>query len=368
MKIKSISIILAATLLLSSCEAIKSLYTTTPSSNISGSEAIENTTVSETAVVDIPPIETEPEAVESSDLVAIDTISDNTPAEENWAVITEDTTSVTSSDMLSTGTNSHENTIADNAPTKDIEITTDSLVVNTPNYSEKLCGEWLIIKVGDKTIDRDEDMPYIVFQPETSQFYANNGCNTINGQFSLSADDRILFSNTLSTMMYCPDVTFEHDINIIIGDGIETPIKLTQTGAETLLDFIGENNQSIMQLRRSNLEFLNGRWQVETIAGFDNVEPVSEIFIDTAELNVHGNSGCNYFNGDLYLDHRQSNAIDFSNMIVTAMACEYIEQEQAMLLALEQTVSAKKLGNDKIALLDNEGNELMTLTRLPLEK
>ena len=231
------------------------------------------------------------------------------------------------------------------------------------SLARNLGGQWSIIMVGGTTIDRDEDMPYITFEPTTASFYANNGCNTLNGGYSVNTKDEITFYNVLSTLRYCADVQYDNMINTIVADNVSAKIRLSEVGQESFVDFLGEGGKTIMRLRRGNLEFLNGQWIIESIAGLPKMEVPADVFFDLAELKLHGNTGCNFVNGDIYLDHRRSNAVDFSNMGTTRMACPYTSQETAMLVALEQTATAISDGNDKVMLLDADGKELMTLKR-----
>lgn len=225
-----------------------------------------------------------------------------------------------------------------------------------------LAGQWDIVKAGNNMIDRDEDMPYITFEPAKARFYANNGCNTLNGTYVISGDG-IEFFGVLSTMRYCADVPFEADINSVIRDNAPVKVTISTAGSETLANFIGGNGKSLMTIRRGNLDFLNGHWDVVSIAGVEKLEAPADIFFDLSEKKLHGNTGCNYFNGTIYMDHRRSNAIDFSNMGVTRMACPFTSQETSMLVALEKTASVISGSHDAVMLLDEDGNELMTLRR-----
>ncbi len=240
-----------------------------------------------------------------------------------------------------------------------------AITMLTP-LARNLGGQWSIIQVGATVIDRDENMPYITFVPGSAAFYANNGCNTLNGSYSVNGKDEITFHNVLTTMRYCADVKFDSMINTIIADGVTTRLRMSEVGQESFVDFIGEGGKQLMRLRRGNLEFLNGRWTVESITGLDKLEVPADIFFDLAELKLHGNTGCNFVNGEIYLDHRRSNAVDFSRMGTTRMACPYTSQETAMLVALEQAASAISDGNDRVMLLDFDGKKLMTLKRAPV--
>lgn len=239
---------------------------------------------------------------------------------------------------------------------------------NNKAVAESLAGEWKIIKVGSTTIDRDEDMPYINFDAAKGQFYANNGCNTLNGSFTATSDNELEFYGVLSTMKYCGDVKYDTEINMIIADNKPSKFALKTKGSESFLDIYDVQGNVAMTLRRGDISFLNGHWQIKAINGLEKMEAVADVFFDLAELKLHGNTGCNYFNGDIYLDHRRSNAVDFSNMGVTRMACPHAGQESAILVALEQSASAINNGNDHVTLVDADGKALMTLERLPMDK
>lgn len=228
--------------------------------------------------------------------------------------------------------------------------------------ARSLGGEWTIFQVGTTTIDRDEDMPYIIFEPSTGRFYANNGCNTLNGFYSV-ADDKLQFANVMSTLRLCPDVPYESAINQAISELNPVGFTISEGGSESFLDVLGNDGKSIMRMRRGNLQFLNGYWEVKSITGLHKLEAPANVFFDLSELRLNGDTGCNIVNGNIYLDHRRPNAVDFSNMMTTRMACPFDKQQTAMLVALEQTASALSDGKDKVMLLDDAGKVLMTLVK-----
>lgn len=227
-----------------------------------------------------------------------------------------------------------------------------------------LPGEWLIVKVGNTVISQDEDMPYLTFEPSSGRFYSSNGCNILNGGYELDGT-AISFRDVLSTMKYCGELEYDVLINRVVKDGVTVRAATERVGNETYI-YMYDGNTQVMTLRRHNMEFLNGHWQVVTINGAA-VEGEADVFFDVAELKIHGNTGCNYFNGEIYIDHSKSNAVDFSNMGVTRMACPNTRQETAMLVALEQTAAAISGDDSEVMLLDSDGNAVMTLRRIPMD-
>lgn len=231
-------------------------------------------------------------------------------------------------------------------------------VTPTAVNDEALAGEWTIVGVGKTSITDREEMPYITF--DDGKIYASNGCNVLNGGYALN-NGRLSFSQMASTMRYCPDVPFEHDINVVIADGTSYPVRIERVGHESYLYLLDGAGRKLMTARRHNMGFLNGQWLVTSIDGNPVDDEECNIFFDIAEGKVHGNTGCNYFNGDIYINSDRSNALELSNMGVTRMACPKTAQETAMLVALEQTASAIQGSDHQVMLLDKNGKKLITL-------
>lgn len=227
--------------------------------------------------------------------------------------------------------------------------------------ANKLNGEWIIVEAGKHKISRDEEMPYVNFTEGDGKFYAFNGCNVLNGNFLFKGEDEILFSNVITTQQYCPDVKFDMAINSILADGAAVSARVEKVGNETYL-YMASSGGAKMTLRKHNLEVLNGLWKFSTIddqkVGIDGVN----IFFDIPEQTVHGNTGCNSFNGGIAIDPQKANAISFSQMAVTMRMCENSDVERQMLVALEETVTYSVDGNTLI-LYGDRGQKVATLVR-----
>ncbi len=241
--------------------------------------------------------------------------------------------------------------------------------LNVKPTAEQLCGgQWTIMSVGKVSIEAEDDTPYVNFD-DKGRFYASDGCNIINGDYALRSDGTLAFSHVLSTMKYCPDVEYSALIASMLNDNTATAVDCRQIGADTYLYFKNNTGNIMMTLRRHNMEFLNGNWLVTSIDGKKINDDEVTIFIDIPELKIHGNTGCNFFNGDIYIDPQTSNAIDFSNMGLTRMACPKADRESAMLVALETTRTAIAGKNDDTVLfINSKGKEVMTLKRIPLSE
>lgn len=228
-----------------------------------------------------------------------------------------------------------------------------------------LCGgRWDILAAGTTTIEGEDELPYIEFEDGSGRFYAYDGCNYINGDYLLRTDGAMVFSNVISTTRYCPDNQWNAAIAARINDNARLYVDTQRIGHETYLYLRSADRRVVMTLRRQNMEFLNGNWVVTAIEGNRLDDKDCTIFFDIAELKVHGNTGCNYFNGKIYINPNLSNAVDFSDLSTTRKACQNRDRELRMMVALESTVTAIEGRRDNTVLLLNaDGREMMTLKR-----
>ncbi len=248
---------------------------------------------------------------------------------------------------------------------KDIETpeVPGSVLGTLPTEAQLTGGRWTVVSVGDLEINAEDEQPYIYFDSR-GRFYASDGCNVVNGDYTIRSNGEMVFANVLSTMKYCPDVEYAPAIGKLFADGEPLALDCRRIGQDTYLYFNGKNGNNEAIYRRHNMEFLNGNWAVTSADGKKINDEEANIFIDVAELKIHGNTGCNHFNGDLYIDPSRSNAVDFSNMGLTRMACPKSDQERRIMVGLEEAVSAiagKK--EDTVLLLNSKGKEVMILKR-----
>lgn len=235
------------------------------------------------------------------------------------------------------------------------------------NLAEMLAGEWAITAVGSRVIQVDEDIPYMNFVPAEGRFYGSNGCNVLNGNYIVKGDC-ITFGAVLSTMKFCPGVDFDSAISGVVKDGATVHAKVKKIGNETYLYINDSNGKALMTLIRHNMQFLDGNWQVVKIKNKDIDDEEANVFFDIVSKKIHGNTGCNFFNGNIFIDPAVPNAISFSGMGVTRMACPKGDQERTMLVALEETTTAVAGRNTDTAILKDAGGKVvMVLKRILAE-
>lgn len=225
-------------------------------------------------------------------------------------------------------------------------------------------GEWTVDSVRDKNVT-GEERPYVTFDLAAGRFYGSNGCNYLNGNISLDGPrGTLVLSDIIATMSMCDDAPFEYLINMALGEVKSYAAR--QQGSVTYLDLKSAGGRVVMVLRRHNMDFLNGAWRITMLNGTP-MEEGGSITIDVTDLKIHGNTGCNIFNGTLFIDPDKVDSAQFADLITTRMSCPDNVRETELLLALEQVESARQKSADVVEMFDTEGNLLLTLERLHLD-
>ena len=117
---------------------------------------------------------------------------------------------------------------------------------------------------------------------------------------------------------------------------------------------------------------VNGRWDITSVAGttVSVADSLSEsapfIEFNAAEGRIHGNTGCNIMNGSYTLDGKK---LTLGPVATTMMAGPeaMMELESKVLDAVNSAASVKSVSEDRLQVLDAEGNVTMELTRAEAE-
>lgn len=235
---------------------------------------------------------------------------------------------------------------------------------NSISEQNSLAGEWTIYSVRNNIVE-GEERPYINFDLKARRFYGTNGCNYINGDLDISTTGVLSLSNIISTQKLCSDVPYEHLINLALSD--VAAYVLNQDGSVTYLDLLpADRSAPLIVLKRLNMDFLNGAWRITAINGTQMTEDAS-ITIDVVEHRIHGNTGCNIFNGNLFIDPDKRDSMQFCNLITTRMSCPDNVRETELLLALEEAESARAINHNTAEVFSVSGALLLTLERIDIQ-
>ena len=243
----------------------------------------------------------------------------------------------------------------------DVEQPMREIAVTDP--AKQLYGEWDIVSIRKKKVYTLERAYVYLDFAGGNKVYGNNGCNTINGSFQLSGNN-LTFGDFITTNNSCSNVTSEKTIMHALADVRRFTLE-TQYNAQ-YLNLMNAKGTVVLVLKRHNLDAMNGAWQVKEINSENVVELNMRLVIDAVMQTIHGNSGCNIINGIITLDPTKDMAIQFEDLHSTENDCEDIDNETALLLALERSESCKRINNNEMALLDNKGNIVIVLQRIAL--
>lgn len=237
-------------------------------------------------------------------------------------------------------------------------------LVNAVPEDFSVNGEWTIFSVRGNEVS-GEERPYVTFDLPAKRFYGNNGCNYINGSLAVDANRAIKFDDMISTMKMCQDDQFQYLINLALADVVSYSAR--QVKHETFLDLKDDAGRTILVLRRHNMDFLNGAWKVTDLNGSPLVqEDEATMTFDTVDLKIHGTTGCNIFNGELFIDPDKTTSLQILKLATTRMACPRDSRETEFLLALESVETAKPQGADTVVLYDTEGKAVFKLKKIEL--
>ena len=230
-----------------------------------------------------------------------------------------------------------------------------------------LLGSWAVTSInGEKVVVNGENHPKFTFEaiPDAKTailVIAFNGCNYLNGSWEVNGNKLKPNGNFISTLKACPDAPYEFALNEALN--IVASYNVIDDNSISLNS---DSGRTLMTLRKRNLSFLNGAWQVTTIHG--TPVPAStaiKIVIDVDECKIHGNAGCNILNGSVVVNLDKGDGIEFKDLATTRMMCPDIATEQSFLLALEQVATCVEgASSDQATMKGAEGQPLLTLIRI----
>lgn len=238
-------------------------------------------------------------------------------------------------------------------------------VTTATKADDSLAGHWYIKTVGSITLRsiEDEEWPFIEFVPTEARFYGNDGCNIINGSYKTGASHTLDLSNIATTMKMCAGDSLAYPIANALNDTRSFATSGAADGS-TILSLRDAAGRAVMTLRKSDIDFLNGAWQVVAVNGKEiHVEDARLVF-DVDANTVSGNAGCNRLRGEIARNPQVSSSVQFSNLATTRMTCPDIETESALLIALEMVTTARRGAHNTVDLLDAGGHSVVRLSRL----
>ncbi|MDE7336239.1 MAG: META domain-containing protein [Muribaculaceae bacterium] len=241
-------------------------------------------------------------------------------------------------------------------------------VATSTSADLSLGGHWYIKTVGAielRGID-DEEWPFIEFVPAEARFYGQDGCNIINGSYRIDGGNSLQLSQLASTRKLCQGDSLAYPIANALNRTAGFTVA-TQSDGTSLLNLVDSAQKTVMTLRKSDIDFLNGAWQVKAVNGKPIDVDQARLVFDVDANTVSGNAGCNRLMGEISRNPRVSAALQLTNLATTRMTCPDIQTESQLLIALEEVTTAKRKNDSTVELLDAAGHSVVTLHRLSKE-
>ena len=196
-----------------------------------------------------------------------------------------------------------------------------SSVMTTTSITGK---KWKLLELnGQPVADRINDKePFIEFNDTDKRYTASGGCNGLGGTYTLTDKGRIAFTQGMSTMMACENMTIENQLKDVFGKADNFTVNnnilsLNKARMAPLARFQAINNSNAASQ-------LNGTWEVDYISGpriaFDGLYPNKKptITFNFPDTVATGNSSCNNFRSTIKIE---GNNIKFGMPASTRMAC-----------------------------------------------
>ncbi|MCM1076038.1 MAG: META domain-containing protein [Bacteroides sp.] len=257
-------------------------------------------------------------------------------------------------------------------PNSDVKATTVSTI---SSYDESqiapLLGSWAVTSInGKQVVVNGDNHPFLTFEsiPDAKTailVIAFNGCNYLNGSWIVRGNKLEANGEFLSSLKACQDAPYETAMNQAL-HGVQS----YNIVSDDVISLNSAAGSSVLTLRKRNLSFLNGAWQVTTIQGTPVPSNTAiKVVIDIDNCTIHGNAGCNVVNGSVVVNLDKGNGIEFKDLATTRMTCPAIATEQAFLLALEQVATCSEgASSDQAIMKGSNGQPLLTLIRIPADQ
>ncbi|MDE6062355.1 MAG: META domain-containing protein, partial [Duncaniella sp.] len=231
-----------------------------------------------------------------------------------------------------------------------------------------LLGSWAVTSInGKQVVINGDNHPQITFEsiPDAKTallVIGFNGCNYLNGSWIVKGSKLESNGEFLSSLKACQDAPYETAMNLALHE-----VKSYSIIDDNSLSLNSADGTSVITLRKRNLSFLNGAWQVTTIQGTPvPANTAIKFVIDIDNCTIHGNAGCNILNGSIVVKLDKGDGIEFKDLATTRMTCPAIATEQAFLLALEQVdTCVEGASADQATMKGTDGKPLLTLIRIP---
>jgi heat shock protein HslJ len=227
---------------------------------------------------------------------------------------------------------------------KELDKTEDSRLI--------LAGDWELESMADQTLQTDHLAPSLTINLSGMKISGNAGCNTFNANIKELGLERISFGNMLNTLRICEAQSIEDAYLSAIQEVSSFKVKNTKL---YLLDKDGKLKLTFSQMAKTkNRIRINDIWAAVRIDGYpiNRMVKVPRFEVNTAEMKIYGNDGCNDYFGTI--KDLTETGIAIENLGSTKKMCPDMEiperYKQGLLKVKTYTF------NERILILNDDNN------------
>ena len=213
---------------------------------------------------------------------------------------------------------------------------------NTKTVENIYNTKWKLIELGGKPVaDKvNGKEPFLSFDESTKRYSASGGCNGLGGTFEVKGKE-ITFSQGISTMMACMDMTVENGFRSIFGTTTRFTLEEDTVTMNKTLSLSKGKAVVAKFSTAANIsnDKLYGTWELDYISGpriaFEGLYPDKKptIRFDVEKGQITGSGSCNGYSGSVKIS---GNDISFSAIASTKMMCQNIQGENLYFQTLKK--------------------------------
>ena len=224
-----------------------------------------------------------------------------------------------------------------------------------------LRGEWKLNSLNGETLNDTFTPPTLGFNLVEMKINGHGGCNSYNGSIKQLGLESMVFGDLINTLKICAEDTIETVYLSALNNVRKYSIDVAN------LNLKDDNGKTILRFKKqsktSNKIRIHDLWSVVRIEGspINRMITVPRLEVNTKEMKVYGNDGCNEYFGTLL--KLTENSISFGDLGTTRKMCDHMEILNGYNNSLSK-VRAYRFDKDLLILLNEVGEETLALMKI----
>lgn len=223
-----------------------------------------------------------------------------------------------------------------------------------------LSGEWELDSFEGQALNKNVMTPTLGFNVVEMKIYGNGGCNSYNGSIKQLGLKTIVLGDLINTLKICAEDTIETRYLSVLNQIrsysiIESNLNLNDEKGNTILTFKKKP-------KTSNKLRIHDIWSAVRIESYpiNRMVTVPRLEVNTKEMKIYGNDGCNNYFGTI-LDLNEE-TIAINGIGSTRKMCPDMEVPQRFNAALSK-ISSYRFDKQLLIFSDKDGNEVLAFLK-----